>query len=701
MSDEKWAVNSVIFKKPYDLEKATQEAKHFITSGTKKKPHETKTSYRFRNLNKNKFNQGSFKTKKINNNMSLVLGVLKTENNNLEGAGIMDFIKNPVKTIRNYLSPRKALNNTSTRTLKTYGNLIVQSLTIVRTPILNILDKAINLISLGKWKQLKKEYEFDKLYHLQLIANVGRKNIVLEKNEVINISTSYKNSSESETMQVPLNDKKFTMNEMIEKTEKIMGNDFTHYDGFKNNCQVFVKQLLNSEGLYGEREKNFLFQDVSEIAKKMPTMSKNIMNGLTDAGAIVNKISGGAGEENTLYKKDFEPYIKTDANLKGYNTYIDGKLLTADTEQQLLEIINKHPPIKNSYFNIFNFEYKQPEKIKFTTYEIMFRLYIHHKDGDIFKKKAANSKDSLIITFSQQDIKKYKITNKLLKEISSAVNNRIIEINQEQTIKYLLMVIEERKGDVVMNTTILNNLEPKEFKKINIKTSVTGPEKTKPPKHYMPELIKEKIEYLDDTPTPILKSKQTIPTYKFGKTKDKEKLIEPELEVEPIKTKELPIKTDTAYIFGKIKEVEPKREVEPKNPKPKKEKNIKPKKEKVIKPPKEKKPPRPYYRFDEPPKNYRRATMQEAIDKNKVFYYGTHIIDDEYTKHQIKEKSKFNYQKQIIGYQGLLRKLKRKIESLMKKKETDELKEQIKSNKIEYNNTVKAIDECLKLIQAL
>jgi len=345
MSDGKWAVNSVIFKKPYDLKKETVESKHFITSNTKKKPHETKTSYRLRNLNRNKFLR--FKTKKINNNMSLVLGLLKPENNHLEGAGIFDFIKNPIKTVKNFLSPRTTLNNESTKTLNAYGNLTIQALTIVRTPILNIIDKAINLISFGKWKQLKKEYAFDKLFHLQLIANLGRKNIVLEKNEVINISTSYKNSDKSEVMQVPLNNKNFSVNDMINKTEKIMGPDFIPYDGFKNNCQVFVKQLLNSEGLYGEREKDFLFQDVSELAKKMPSVSKSIMNTLTHTGAIVNKVTGGANTDDELYKKHVEPYIKTEADLKGFNTYIDGKLLTADTEHELLEIINKNSPKKN------------------------------------------------------------------------------------------------------------------------------------------------------------------------------------------------------------------------------------------------------------------------------------------------------------------------------------------------------------------
>ena len=321
-----WALHAVIFKKPYELEKAKEEIKNFIKDGKKHFYRETNKSYRFRNISKNKFIKKNFRTKKINSNISIVMGKLKPEYSHLEGAGIFDlfkksakhvseFFKNPIQKVKEILTPRQGYNNTTTKNLNNYGNLIIKRLTIVRTPIMSVLDKAVNLISFGKWASLKKEYGFDKLFHLALIANLGTKNLVIEKNEVINVDTSYKMSSNTESLDVPINGKNITINGMLNKTRQRMGDSlFFGYEGFNNNCQVFVKQLLESEGLYGESEKNFLFQDLSELVKKFPSFSRKIMKGITNTGAIVNKLTGqgemSLKDEFLMDKKDHNKKLK-------------------------------------------------------------------------------------------------------------------------------------------------------------------------------------------------------------------------------------------------------------------------------------------------------------------------------------------------------------------------------------------------------
>ena len=69
---------------------------HLVTDKDKNKKfyRETNTSYRFRNIPKTKFIKGTYKTKKINNNVSIVFGQLKPENEHLEGSGLTDFFKN-------------------------------------------------------------------------------------------------------------------------------------------------------------------------------------------------------------------------------------------------------------------------------------------------------------------------------------------------------------------------------------------------------------------------------------------------------------------------------------------------------------------------------------------------------------------------------------------------------------------------------
>lgn len=68
-------LHAVIIKKPINLDEAKKIAKEYI-KGNKKFYRETESSLRFRNIAKTKFKKSSFRTKKINKNLSLVYGEL-------------------------------------------------------------------------------------------------------------------------------------------------------------------------------------------------------------------------------------------------------------------------------------------------------------------------------------------------------------------------------------------------------------------------------------------------------------------------------------------------------------------------------------------------------------------------------------------------------------------------------------------------
>jgi hypothetical protein len=303
-------LHAVIIKKPYDYKKAKQTARKIL----KKKiinEKETKNNYKFIDNEKNYFYNKSFITKKINSNLSIIVGILKPEYQELQGGGILDFFKkgyNLVKTgfnkgkevVKNTLIRTDNYNNTTTKHLREYGDLPVQRLTIYRTPIMKILDKVINIISLGQFSKLKKEYGFDELYHLALVADVGNKTLVIEKNEVINVNTSYKTTEKTEKLDVDLKGKKFTINQMLEEGRKQQGDKkWFLYDPWTNNCQFFIKYCLEAVGLFGTKEKDFLYQDISELQTKLNPVSKAIAKGVTTTGAIFNKLTG-RGEKKKI-----------------------------------------------------------------------------------------------------------------------------------------------------------------------------------------------------------------------------------------------------------------------------------------------------------------------------------------------------------------------------------------------------------------
>lgn len=233
--------------------------------------------------------------------------IKKGEEPKLVAGGIGDFFKgvwkgavNTGKNIINRFKPNlTSFTNQSTRTLGEYGSWTVSKLFIQRTPIMGILDKILNGLSWGTFQKAKNKYGYDKLFHLQLGAYVvqGRKTvkIILEKNETVDIyaSNDFSPPKDFEYLDVPLESKIFTLNDLVNDARTQQGDDkFFSYDPFKNNCQWFISYLLHGQSLYGSREKNFLFQDLTGFTKELPKWLPTFARGVTDVGATVANLRG-------------------------------------------------------------------------------------------------------------------------------------------------------------------------------------------------------------------------------------------------------------------------------------------------------------------------------------------------------------------------------------------------------------------------
>ncbi len=229
---------------------------------------------------------------------NMVLGRLKPEYKHLEGEGLFDFLKDKFNAVKDYLRPRNdSYNNKSRKTLEEFGNDPIESIELVRTPIKSMLNTALNVISLGRWDLLKSKYAFDKLFHLGMVVRLGSKNILVEKNEVINISAGYNVDSEAEVLPIPT-PQGLTLNSMLDKTKSRIGNDnFFLYDAFgSRNCQNFIRDILDANGLLTHRIRDWLFQDVSELAQELPGYVPQVAKAVTDVAATANKIMGGDAE---------------------------------------------------------------------------------------------------------------------------------------------------------------------------------------------------------------------------------------------------------------------------------------------------------------------------------------------------------------------------------------------------------------------
>ena len=215
----------------------------------------------------------------------------------LEGDGIFDWFK-----------PRDTYNNTSSRTLKELGRYPITSITLSRAPIQRILSKMLDFISFGAFSRAQKRYGYDRLYHLSMVVDldvngVNRK-VVVEKNAVINISSSFKAEAQAEYYPIQMGPQKgkLTLQQMMDNTQKLMGAKYFPYDAFTNNCQNFILSVLKANGLWTQGAEKWLFQPVDELAKDLPGVTKVIARAVTDTGAVVDKLVGNGGGPGSLRK---------------------------------------------------------------------------------------------------------------------------------------------------------------------------------------------------------------------------------------------------------------------------------------------------------------------------------------------------------------------------------------------------------------
>ena len=192
-------------------------------------------------------------------------------------------------------------SNKIKKILKKYGNKKIVSIQIGRRPINNLIEKAFNIISLGKWNELRNKYYYDKLFHLFLVITLedGTK-LSLEKNDIVNMeeNDSRCDLKNADCIKIDYETNSISVNNLVKKTlDRIGKEDFFIYDPFEKNCQIFVKSVLETFGLYDRNSENFVYQDIREIVKELPFYVKWTAKAITDTSSFVKKITG-AGQKN-------------------------------------------------------------------------------------------------------------------------------------------------------------------------------------------------------------------------------------------------------------------------------------------------------------------------------------------------------------------------------------------------------------------
>jgi chorismate mutase len=182
--------------------------------------------------------------------------------------------------------------------LNSIGQEKVSSITLIRTPLSKATKILLNIASFGQLQQKMKDIGIDELFHLSMLINGQYE---LEKNEVIKMRVNPNAiKSNSQTLDVPVSGD-ITIQQLMDNTQKQMGQNYGSYDAKTNNCSVFLSNVLSSNGLSNENTNIFVNQKTDELFNAFPSLSKKIVDLGTTAGAVVERQISGEGGDSYIY----------------------------------------------------------------------------------------------------------------------------------------------------------------------------------------------------------------------------------------------------------------------------------------------------------------------------------------------------------------------------------------------------------------
>ena len=178
--------------------------------------------------------------------------------------------------------------------LKKYGDEVIVSYSIKRTPVSKLLINTLSLVS----SEFKKRYDssdYDQLFHLFLEMTTENGQIItVEKNEVINMIVSPPSRQNEEVENIVNFPNDLSINELMNNTKERMGGSFYNYSAKNNNCQDFIINILDANNIGDESDREFIKQDTDFLFENLPFLRK-FSNTITTLGARADILKSGAG----------------------------------------------------------------------------------------------------------------------------------------------------------------------------------------------------------------------------------------------------------------------------------------------------------------------------------------------------------------------------------------------------------------------
>jgi len=217
-----------------------------------------------------------------------------------KGEGIGNAYQGVKNKVSSYLTVRPLAMQ---KLLNEYGKDVIQKINVCRQPITGAIRKAGDIATFGDISSVVEEKGYDAVYHLYCIIYLDSGKIVrLDKNHRVTIEVNpgpLRADAECKSTTLP---HKETLETFIEKGE-VLGDEvgsFYRYSAWDNNCQKFIKVLLNASG--NTSLDSFIMQEAGEFLK--PGVLRKVTGYITDAAALADyAYHGGKRQKRKVRKK--------------------------------------------------------------------------------------------------------------------------------------------------------------------------------------------------------------------------------------------------------------------------------------------------------------------------------------------------------------------------------------------------------------
>ena len=193
-------------------------------------------------------------------------------------------------------------NESCNELLKEYGDYTIKRICIVRKPVLFFMKILINIITFNKFnlelEKIREEIGDDTFLpqhpFIVLELELPDKSIKLIKVEKINrirIASDFHVYNKQSMYKIKLN-KKYTLNKLLNKTKKRIGNkNFFNWGIYKNNSQEFVKELLITLKSLCKKNKDFVCQsEMTEMPTKFTDFNMYTINCVRNVSNMMESI---------------------------------------------------------------------------------------------------------------------------------------------------------------------------------------------------------------------------------------------------------------------------------------------------------------------------------------------------------------------------------------------------------------------------